>query len=137
METSVVNRDIAPGIPTSGIAREVVPIVEAVRELVNSASPRVREVACAGDPPKLKHALWKLFRYSKDGEYAAGIGVFPTHAVVYFNRGIELDDPGGLLEGGGKVMRFTRLREPSDAKKPAVKRLVKQAFALAGDGGPR
>jgi len=43
-----------------------------------------------------------------------------------------MDDPDGLLEGTGKGMRHVKLREPNDADRPAVKRLVRQAFRMGG-----
>ena len=60
----------------------------------------------------------------------AGIGTFPTYASLFFYRGRELDDGSGLLEGGGKDMRFIRLRSPADAQSPATKRMVRRAFTL-------
>jgi hypothetical protein len=61
-----------------------------------------------------------------------GIGTFRTYASMFFYRGRELDDDSGLLEGGGKDARFIRLHVPADAERPAVRRLVRKAFALAG-----
>ena len=46
------------------------------------------------------------------------------------DRGRELDDGIGLLEGGGSTMRSIRLRTPGDAARPAVKRIVRKAFKL-------
>ena len=62
------------------------------------------------------------------GELAA----FTDHATLWFYRGRERDDPSGLLEGGGKDSRFITLRSPADAERPAVKRLVREAFRLGG-----
>jgi len=36
-----------------------------------------------------------------------------------------------LLEGGGKEFRFVRLASPADAERPALKRIVRKAFAFA------
>jgi len=57
----------------------------------------------------------------------AGIGTFPTTVSLFFRRGGELDDESGLLEGTGTA-RFIRLRTPADAKRPAVRRLLRKAF---------
>jgi hypothetical protein len=46
---------------------------------------------------------------------------------LFFRRGGELDDEIGLLEGSGNA-RFIRLRTPADAERPAVKRLIRNAF---------
>jgi len=69
-------------------------------------------------------------RYALDGADVAGIGTFATYASLYFYRGRELEDASGLLEGGGKDMRFIRLRSPADAEAVATKRIVRKAFTL-------
>lgn len=76
--------------------------------------------------------MWKIARYAIDRANVVGIGTFPNHATLWFYRGRELDDPSGLLEGGGKDSRFVRLRSPADAERPVVKRMVREAFRLAG-----
>jgi hypothetical protein len=74
--------------------------------------------------------MWKLVRYAVDGANVLGIGTFPTHSTIFFYRGRELDDASGLLKGSGKDSRFITLREPAEAERPAVKRLIRQAFKL-------
>jgi hypothetical protein len=108
---------------------------EAARAAVKAASAEAREVVCAGDPPRSKSYMWKVVRYAgRDGGNVAGIGVFPTYASLFFYRGRELDDSSGLLEGSGKEMRFVRLRTPADAERPAVRKVLRQAFELGGRG---
>jgi hypothetical protein len=51
---------------------------------------------------------------------------------LFFYRGRELADKGGLLQGTGKDSRYVTLRGRADAEQAAVKRLVRQAFQLAG-----
>jgi hypothetical protein len=36
--------------------------------------------------------MWKLFRYTIDGESVVGIGTFADHSALFFYRGRELDD---------------------------------------------
>lgn len=112
-------------IPTT-----VRPTVNAARRMVKAAGPNAKEVAYQSNPPRSKSAMWKLARYSLGDEYVAGIGTFSTYATIFFYRGRELDDRSGLLQGGGKDARFLRLRAPADAERPAVKRIVRKAFAL-------
>ena len=76
--------------------------------------------------------MWKIARYAVDGANVVGIGTFPRHATLWFYRGRELDDPSDLLEGGGKDSRFITLHSPADAERPAVKRMVREAFRLGG-----
>ena len=74
--------------------------------------------------------MWKLVRYSVGDEYVVGIGTYPTYATMFFSRGRELDDGSGLLEGSGKDARFIRLRSSKDAAQPAVRRVLRMAFAI-------
>ena len=106
------------------------PTVLAARRTVKAAAPKAKEVAYQSKPPRSSRSMWKLARYSIDSTYVAAIGTFPKHATLFFYRGSELDDEGGLLQGSGKDLRFITLNTPADAASPAVKRIVKKAFAL-------
>jgi hypothetical protein len=116
-------------LPTK-LPKAVRPIVLAARRTVREAAPDADEIPCAGAAPRSKRALWKIVRFAQDGAFVAGIGVFATHALLFFYRGKELRDRTGLLEGGGKQFRFVRLQTPRDPARPEVKRVVRQAFAL-------
>jgi hypothetical protein len=105
------------------------PIVQAARRAVKAVAPNAREVVYQSKPPRSKSAMWKLVRYAVGDEYVVGIGAFSTYATIFFTRGRELDDGSGLLEGSGKDARFTRLREPADAAQPALRRVLRKAFA--------
>lgn len=108
------------------------PTVEAARRMVKAVAPKAEEVAYKMAAPRSKSTMWKLFRYRAGGANVVGIGTFTDHLALYFYRGVELDDGSGLLQGGGKEMRFITLREPADAERPKVKALVKKAFRSAG-----
>ena len=116
----------------SKIPAAVRPTVKAARQLVKSVAPKASEISYRSEPPRSSRAMWKIARYAVDRENVVGIGTFPNHATLWFYRGRELDDPSGLLEGGGKDSRFVRLRSPADAERPVVKRMVREAFRLAG-----
>jgi hypothetical protein len=108
------------------------PTVKAAIRTVKEAAPNAEEIAYRSSAPRSKSMMWKIVRYAVDGENVAGIGTFANHSALFFYRGRELDDHGGLLQGSGKDSRFITLRAPADAEQPAVKRLVKKAFKLAG-----
>jgi uncharacterized protein DUF1801 len=105
---------------------------QATRRMVKTIAPQATEIAYRSEPPRSSRTMWKIVRYATEGANVAGIGTFPTHVDLFFYRGRELDDGSGLLKGGGKEMRFTTLQAPADAERPAVKRLVRQAFGLGG-----
>ncbi|HEY8643466.1 MAG TPA: DUF1801 domain-containing protein [Candidatus Dormibacteraeota bacterium] len=108
------------------------PTVSAAIRTVREIAPQAQEIPYRSQPPSSNRAMWKLVRYAAGGANVVGIGTFPSHATIFFYRGRELDDAGGLLQGSGKDSRFVTLRNPADAESPAVKRLVRQAFQLAG-----
>jgi len=110
--------------------------VEAARRMVRSVAPRAEEISYPAGPPKSATYMWKLLRYADGRGYVVGIGTFARHSTLFFYRGRELEDGSGLLQGGGKDMRFIRLVEPADAEQPAVKRMVKNAFQLVGQASP-
>jgi len=116
----------------SKIPAAVRPTVKAARQLVKSVAPKASEISYRSEPPRSSRAMWKIARYAIDRANVVGIGTFPNHATLWFYRGRELDDPSGLLEGGGKDSRFVRLRSPADAERPVVKRMVREAFRLGG-----
>ena len=49
------------------------------------------------------------------------------HINLSFMYGAELDDPDGLLEGTGKLLRHIKIRSVDDLKVHAVRGLIEQA----------
>ncbi|HET7338171.1 MAG TPA: DUF1801 domain-containing protein [Candidatus Dormibacteraeota bacterium] len=107
------------------------PIVEAAIATIRDVAPDAEEIAYDMAPPRSKSMVWKLARYASGGENVVGVGTLTAHAMIFFYRGRELDDGSGLLHGGGKDMRFVRLDSAQDARRPALKRLIKKAFQLS------
>jgi hypothetical protein len=114
------------------IPPSVRPIVQAARRTVQGVAPKADEISYQSQPPRSSTYMWKIVRYAVDGTNVVGIGTFPRHSTLFFYRGRELDDGSGLLEGSGKDSRFITLKAPADAERPAVKRLLRDAFKLGG-----
>jgi hypothetical protein len=129
MPSEVSLSDQLKNVPAS-----VRPIVKAAIRTVKDVAPKADEIAYRSQPPRSKSAMWKLVRYAVDGANVVGVGTFSNHSALFFYRGRELDDETGLLHGSGKDSRFITLNSPADADRPAVKRLVKQAFKIARTG---
>ena len=108
-------------------------IARATRRAVRAAAPAARERAYKNEPPRSRSALWKIARYALGDADVVGIGTSSVHVLLYFYRGVELDDGAGLLEGSGKVMRSIRMTSPQDAARPEVRRLLHRAFQLAAE----
>ena len=107
------------------------PNVQAAIRTVREVAPGAEEIPYRMAAPRSRRMMWKLVRYAIDGEDVVGIGTFADHSTLYFYRGRELDDGNGLLQGGGKEMRFITLRSPADAGRAEVKQMVRKAFRLA------
>jgi hypothetical protein len=60
------------------------------------------------------------------------IGVFARHVTLGFPRGVDLEDPAGLLQGTGKAMRHIRLKTLSDLDRAEIRRYLRQARKRAG-----
>lgn len=124
---SVTMTDHLKAIPPA-----VRPIVRAARDVVRTAAPDAEEVVYQSGRPRSPRSMWKLARYRLDGVHVVGLGTFSTHSSLFFYRGSDLHDDRGLLKGSGEALRFVRLRSAADAKSRAIKRLVRDAFELAG-----
>jgi hypothetical protein len=123
---------IPPSEHLKNVPIKVRPTVKAAIKTVKEAAPKADEITYRSGPPRSSSAMWKLVRYSAGGANVVGVGTFTNHSTLFFYRGRELDDKSGLLHGTGKDSRYVTLRGPADAEQPAVKRLVRQAFKLAG-----
>ena len=127
----MLSPDVSLSEQLQKIPPSVRPTVKAAIKTVKEIAPKADEVAYRSQAPRSKSAMWKLVRYAVDGTNVVGIGTFTDHSTIFFYRGRELDDEGGLLRGSGKDARFITLTSAADAKRPAVKRLVRQAFRIA------
>lgn len=77
-----------------------------VRELLHDGHP----TACVADA---------AFAY---------VNAFKAHVNVGFFRGVEIADPGHLLEGTGRFMRHVKLKPGSDIDAAALVRLIETAY---------
>jgi hypothetical protein len=60
------------------------------------------------------------------------IAVFPRWASLFFlQSGTKLNDPAGLLEGGGTRAKHLKLKSAADLDKRAVRALMREALSLA------
>ena len=125
-------KEIAVSDHIKKVPPTVRPIVQAARRTVKAVAPKADEISYQSQPPRSSTYMWKIVRYAVDGENVVGIGTFARHSTLFFYRGRELDDGSGLLEGSGKDSRFITLKAPADAERPAVKRLLREAFKLGG-----
>ncbi len=94
------------------------------REMVEG----LRTIIRAGAPEATESLKWAQPVYDAGGPFAY-IKPFPRSVNVGFWRGAELEDPNGILEGGGDRMRHHTLRQ-GDEIPGELERLVRDAVAL-------
>jgi hypothetical protein len=96
----------------------------AVRELVLEEAPEAIESISKG------YALAIGFSFTgkplKDG--FCHIATYRTHVNLGFNRGALLPDPGGVLEGTGKLIRHITIHSENDLARPVVRKFVQSAI---------
>jgi hypothetical protein len=59
------------------------------------------------------------------------VAVYASYANIGFNRGAELPDPGGRLEGTGKSLRHVTIRRVEDLLIPDLRALLAEAVRRA------
>ncbi|TWU35621.1 hypothetical protein Q31b_50560 [Novipirellula aureliae] len=91
--------------------------------LVKASLPKATKVAKYGG------TLYTLKPDEREGQFC---GVFPykAHVQLSFAQGALLDDPDGLLEGGGKFRRHLTYKSLDDVDAKVVKRFCKAAIKL-------
>lgn len=98
-------------------------LMDLLDSLVMAAVPKASKV------PKYGGTLYTLKPDEKEGQFC---GVFPykAHVQLSFAQGSSLDDPDGLLEGGGKFRRHLTYKSLDDVDAKIVKRFCKAAIKL-------
>ncbi len=82
--------------------------------------------------PELEAAIkWNQPVYSHKGP-AIYFKPAKAHLTFGFWRGVELDDPAGLLGGSGAMMRHVKLSNATDVQqhRDALAALIRQAIAI-------
>ena len=96
-------------------------VIGALRRFVKRVEPKLKESV------KWGNGCW----IGSNGPVAY---VYSATEYVQFGffRGSSLKDPRGLLEGEGKFVRHTKVREPSEINEQAFAALLKQASGSRG-----
>lgn len=84
--------------------------------------------------PTLTNSIkWKNLIYAKPGgKDQLAVVTHSAHLNLQFWRGVELDDPEGLLEGTGKSIRHVKFRSPEEltSRQDAIRALVQHHLDL-------
>lgn len=96
-------------------------IKDALAELIGEIAPDVRLVPKYGG-----HVMCP--NVGDDKSFVGGIFSYKDHVSLEFSKGIDLDDPDGLLEGSGKFRRHLKLRQVQDITDKQAVKFLKQVL---------
>ena len=93
-------------------------MAEALRRIIRTADPELRETIKWGNPT-----------YTKNGNvcYIAQAG---DHMNFGFYKGVALSNPDGIIEGTGKGLRHIKVRSMDDILPERFAGLVREAVGL-------
>lgn len=112
--------DAAIAAVLAGTASPIRPVVEALRTWLHTAAPALREEGKIGQ---------NLLMY-KGRQVVCTITPYAKYASLHFYKGIRLNDPLGVLEGGGGALRHIKFRSPDAVDPVALQPYLAQAIAL-------
>jgi hypothetical protein len=76
---------------------------------------------------------WGVPVYARNGKNICAIAGFKEHvAITFFAPRAALSDPGGRLEGGGKVMTSLKVRTARDIDSASIQRWLNATVAARG-----
>ena len=64
------------------------------------------------------------------------IAVYSNHVNLGFNDGASLDDPKGILQGSGKVIRHITMKASEDLERPELRAYIRRARKKAPTFAP-
>ena len=106
----------------SGALPEVQAIAREARKMVANLLPELTEVPWA----KQKTVGYGVGP-KKMSEHFCYLAPQSNYLNIGFFYGAELDDPDGLLEGTGKLLRHIKVRSLEGLRNPAILKLLRQA----------
>jgi len=99
-------------------------VVGLLRDVIRQAMPSLKEAGYPG---------WRCiaYRHSTAG-YVCGIFPLETTVKLYFEQGVRLADPLGILEGAGRQTRYMAFAARVDVAEKAalISLLVQEAVGL-------
>ena len=89
----------------------------------------LRRIVDAAAPDASSTIKWAQPVWESDGPFAY-VKAFERSVNIGFWRGVQLDDPTGILEGEGERMKHLTLREADTIPADELSALVRQAVSL-------
>lgn len=121
--------------------------IDDLLKFLDAFPPESREIALAlrdwvwGLYPKCNELIYDNYNFLAFGwaptdrmsDIFCSIAVGTRGVIFGFMWGVELDDPKGLLAGGGKQFRSIRVPDFGKFPKTYIKGLIKQAYLISLD----
>jgi hypothetical protein len=110
-------------------AKTVEEYVESLGGWKTDVASRVRDIILNTAPKAKESIKWAQPVYDLNGPFAY-FKAFKNSVNFGFWRGVDLDDPKGLLQGSGEKMRHVKLTGLDDIDIDSLTDFVKQAVQL-------
>jgi hypothetical protein len=99
---------------------EIRALVEELRGVICSLGPDLQEEVKLG---------WKNIGYKGKG-LTVSLMPYTSYVSLHFAKGVQLSDPQGVLEGGGKELRHLKVRKLEDVHPHILTPLMHEAIEL-------
>jgi len=115
-------------------AKSVDDYIEGLGGWKTDAAARVRTIVNDAAPETKESIKWAQPVFEHHGPFAY-IKAFKNSVNFGFWRGVDIEDPQGLLQGSGEKMRHVKLESLDDVDEKVFAAFVKQAVQLNIDKG--
>jgi hypothetical protein len=103
------------------------PHTAAIQTLAQTLRAKVQAI----QPDLEQSASVKLsILYFKHNGVVCALSVHKAHVNLHFYKGVQLTDPAGLLQGGGKALRHLKFTKLEDIDEAILARFVHEAYHL-------
>ena len=110
---------------------ELVPLLEIQPPAILALAQAVRDLLKAIQPETVEDASIKLgVIYYKHNGVVCAMTMHKEHIDLHFYKGVQLADPLGLLQGGGKGLRHLKFTRLDEITRAVLEPFVRQAFQL-------
>lgn len=131
-----------PSDATPASGGELKKFLEPYDEEVRTIAMRLREMVLA-EAPGATELLYDVYNavaiaFSFTGRMQDAfchVAVYTRHVNLGFNRGSELPDPDGVLNGSGKLIRHLKVKPGDDLEAPHLRGFVRLAVSEAPRAG--
>mgnify|MGYP001829200590 CR=1 FL=1 len=110
-------------------AKTVNEYIEGLDGWKKDVAAEVRGIVAAAAPEAKESIKWAQVVYETNGPFSY-IRAFKNSVNFGFWRGVDIDDPKGLLQGSGEKMRHVKLAGMADVDQETFAGYVKQAVTL-------